>query len=35
MINIVAKKLFGTKNERELKRVQSIVTRVNELETEV
>ena len=35
MINIVAKKLFGTKNERELKRVQSIVTRVNELETGV
>ena len=35
MINIVAKKLFGTKNDRELKRVESIVARVNELEPSV
>ncbi len=35
MFSIVAKKLFGTKNDRELKRFQSLVTRVNELETSV
>jgi len=35
MINLVAKKLFGTKNERELKRMGPLVTRVNELEQSV
>jgi preprotein translocase subunit SecA len=32
MINFVAKKLFGTKNERELKRIEPLVARVNEFE---
>jgi len=32
MINLIAKKIFGTRNERELKRIAPFVTRVNELE---
>ena len=35
MINFVAKKLFGTKNDRELKRIGPLVNRVNELEQSV
>ncbi|UCG39239.1 MAG: preprotein translocase subunit SecA, partial [bacterium] len=32
MINLLAKKIFGTKNERELKRVEPALGRVNDLE---
>jgi len=35
VIASVFKKVFGTKNERELKRIQPIVTRVNELEPQI
>ena len=35
MINLIAKKIFGTRNERELKRIAPIVVRVNELEPSV
>ncbi|MDF1535933.1 MAG: preprotein translocase subunit SecA [bacterium] len=35
MISLVAKKLFGTRNDRELKRIQPVVARVNELEAGV
>ena len=32
MVNYVLKKILGTKNERELKKLRPIVARVNELE---
>jgi preprotein translocase subunit SecA len=32
MVNYVLKKILGTKNERELKKLRPLVTRVNELE---
>ena len=32
MLNNVLKKIVGTKNERELRRIQPLVARVNELE---
>ena len=35
MITRVFKKIFGTKNERELKRMQPIVARINELEPKI
>ncbi|MGE5894015.1 MAG: preprotein translocase subunit SecA [bacterium] len=35
MINIVLRKIFGTKNERELKRIQPIVDIINSLEPKV
>jgi len=35
MIDFFAKKIFGTKNDRELKRIGPFVTRVNELEQSV
>jgi preprotein translocase subunit SecA len=35
MIDLVAKKIFGTKNERELKRMGPLVVRVNELEKSI
>ena len=31
----LARKIFGTKNEREIKRIRTIVARVNELEARV
>jgi preprotein translocase subunit SecA len=33
MFGTILKKIFGTKNERELKKLRPIVTRINELET--
>lgn len=33
MVNILLRKLFGTKNERELKRIQPVVDKINFLET--
>jgi preprotein translocase subunit SecA len=33
MIGIILKKIIGTKNERELKRIQSLVDKINALET--
>ena len=35
MIGSIVKKIFGTKNERYLKKLQSIVVRINELEPEI
>ncbi len=35
MIGFIAKKIFGTKNEREIKKIQPIVKKVNELEPEL
>ena len=35
MITSVFKKIFGTKNERELKRMQPMVVRINELESSI
>lgn len=35
MFGTLARKFFGSKNERELKRIQPLVTRINELEREV
>jgi preprotein translocase subunit SecA len=35
MIGTILKKIIGTKNERELKRIQSLVDRINALETEI
>ena len=35
MINFVAKKLFGTKNDRELKRIEPLVARINDLERSI
>src|SRR4051812_26595515 len=35
MLNDVAKKIFGSRNEREIKRVGPIVARINELESSV
>ncbi len=32
MVNYVLKKILGTKNERELKKIRPLVARVNELE---
>ena len=32
MVNYVLKKILGTKNERELKKLRPLVARVNELE---
>ncbi len=33
MINLITRKIFGTKNERDLKRVAPVVDRINSLET--
>ncbi|HEY1172938.1 MAG TPA: preprotein translocase subunit SecA [Verrucomicrobiae bacterium] len=35
MIGLVLKKIFGSKNEREIKRMQPIVAKINELEKEL
>ena len=35
MIGLVLKKIFGSKNEREIKRMQPIVVKINELEREL
>jgi len=35
MINFILKKIFGTKNERELKRIRPIVDRINSLEPSI
>lgn len=35
MIGILLKKIFGSKNERELKRIRPLVQRINELEAEI
>ena len=35
MIGLVLKKIFGSKNEREIKRMRPIVARINELEQEL
>ena len=32
MLNYVLKKVLGTKNERELKKIRPLVSRINELE---
>ncbi len=35
MINLILKKIFGTKNERELKRIAPMIVRINELEPSI
>jgi preprotein translocase subunit SecA len=35
MVQVLLKKIFGTKNERELKRIQPIVESINDLEPEI
>jgi preprotein translocase subunit SecA len=35
MISLIARKIFGSKNERELKKIQPVVARINELEPSV
>ncbi len=35
MLNNMLKKIFGTKNERELKRIQPLVDKINSLETDI
>src|ERR1043166_5275227 len=35
MLQAIAKKIFGTKNERELKKYQPIVNRINQLEPSI
>jgi preprotein translocase subunit SecA len=35
MLNVIAKKIFGTQNERELKSIYPLVDRVNQLESQI
>jgi len=35
MFSLITKKLFGTRNERELKKIQPIVEKINSIEADI